>query len=222
MAFSSPDELARLFDVDVVATDPLPARYNVAPSLEIYAIIERDGQRRLGTLRWGLVPHWSSTPKAGPINARAETLDEKPSFRDAFARRRCVIPADGFYEWRTDPATGVKTPYFIRRRDGAPMTFAGLWESWRPADGASEDVRYTCAIVTTGADGFLTDLHPRMPVVLDADGRAMWLDEDTVDTGRLRHLLAPHGAGDLEAHPVDATVNDVRNDGPELITPAGR
>lgn len=220
--FSSPGDLARLFDVDEIATDPLPERYNVAPTLEVYAIIQHRTERRLGTLRWGLVPHWVKDAKTGPINARAETLDEKPSFRDAFARRRCLIPADGFYEWRTDPATEVKTPYFIRRRDGRPMAFAGLWEAWRPSDDPGAAPLYTCAIVTTAADGFLEDLHPRMPVVLDADERSEWLDEDTSDTGRLRHLLAPHGADALEAHPVAPIVNDVRNEGPELISPLRR
>lgn len=224
MVFSSPGDLARLFHVDEVApdvaTEPLPARYNVAPTLEVYAIVEHRGQRRLGTLRWGLVPHWSKEPKAGPINARSETLHEKPSFRDAFARRRCLIPADGFYEWRTDPATEVKTPYFIRRRDGRPLTFAGLWEAWRPPDDPQTGALYTCAIVTTSADGFLQDLHPRMPVVLEGDERGDWLDPGRTDVNGLQHLLVPHGADDLEAYAVAPTVNDVRNDGPELIRPA--
>lgn len=215
--FSTPGDLARLFDVDEVATDPLPERYNVAPTLDVYAIIEHAGERRLGTLRWGLVPGWSSDPRPGPINARAETLDEKPSFREAFSRRRCLVPADGFYEWCTDPTTGVKTPYFIRRRDGAPMTFAGLWESWRPEDDRDGEALYTCAIVTTAADGFLEDLHPRMPVVLDGDERSEWLDEDVRHTADLQHLLQPHGAEAFEAYAVEPMVNDVRNDGPELI-----
>lgn len=215
--FSRPGDLARLFDVDEVATEPLPDRYNVAPTLEVYAVIEHRDERRLGTLRWGLVPHWSRDPKAGPINARAETIAEKPSFRDAFARRRCLIPADGFYEWRTDVATEVKTPYFIRRKDGRPMAFAGLWESWRPPDGG--ETLYTCTIVTTAADGFLSDLHPRMPVVLDGSEIAEWLDAERDDAEGLGHLLVPHGADALEAYPVSAMVNDVRNDGPELIRP---
>ena len=213
--FSAPGDLARLFDVDEVATDPLPDRYNVAPTLEVYAVIEHGGSRRLGTLRWGLVPHWSRTGKSGPINARAETIDEKPSFRDAFARRRCVIPADGFYEWRTDPATGVKTPYYIHRRDGRPMAFAGLWESWRSTDDG--DALYTCTIVTTAADGFLVDLHPRMPVVLDGDEVAEWLYVEREDTDGLGHLLEPHGADALDAHAVSTDVNDVRNDDPRLL-----
>lgn len=216
--FTEREDLARLFEVDAIRTDPLPARYNVAPTLEVYAVVEAlDRERRLGALTWGLVPPWAKEPRPGPINARAETLTERRHFRDAFVRRRCVIPADGFYEWVTDPATGARLPSFIHREDGTPLAFAGLWSTWRPKGGG--DPVSTCAIVTTESAPPVAALHDRMPVMLDADTWDLWLGPDQRDVGRLTALLAPTVPEGLTTRRVGTLVNNVRNEGPELTAP---
>jgi putative SOS response-associated peptidase YedK len=217
--FSEPGDLAALFAVDAIRTDQLPPRYNVAPSQEVYAVAEsREGERRLGTLRWGFVPHWADTPRSGPINARAETLHRKSMFRDAFSRRRCLIPADGFYEWREDPRTGAKIPFYIRREDEVPLAFAGLWSVWRP-DGGEDDALRTCAIVTTDAQGPLRDIHPRMPLILPPDVWDVWLDPHVDDEEKLRPVLTPWLPDTVESLEVSKRVNNARNEGEELIAP---
>jgi len=216
---SSPDRLARFLEVEEIVAPDLGARYNVAPTDEVYAVATGDSRRRLGTFRWGLVPWWADSPAVGSrmINARAETVAERKGFREAFERRRCLIPADGFYEWRKEP-DGRRQPFHIRRRDRQPLAFAGLWERWR--DPADPNRRLaTCAIVTTRANAVVVPVHDRMPVVLPASGWEAWLDPDNHDLATLRGLLAPTADDLLVMTAVQPLVNDVRNDGPELLEP---
>ena len=210
------DALVERFQIDEVRVDDLPASWNVAPTDPVASIVEREGQRRLGTLRWGLVPHWAKNPKdaAKRINARAETVHDNASFRDAFMRHRCLIPADGFYEWQKRP-DGKKQPFFIKPADGAPIVFAGLWAAWR--DPATEEWLRTCTIITTDANERVRPLHNRMPVVLDPDDYATWLDPETDDVIALKALLVPAPDDALEIVAVNPAVNSVRNNGPELL-----
>jgi putative SOS response-associated peptidase YedK len=188
-------------------------RYNVAPGDDVLAVVRRESRPEGALLRWGLVPHWASNPRdlgVTTINARAETVAERPAYRDAFARRRCLIVADGFYEW------SAGTPHWITREDGAPFAFAGLWASWRPpTDDAVEPLR-SCTIVTTAASGPVSALHDRMPVILPADAEEAWLDPDT-PVPALHELLVPSAT--LVARPVSRAVNDARHDAPDCLDP---
>ncbi len=228
---SALSDLADVFEVDEVRTDPLPARYNVAPTLDVYAVAIRGrtdpvkGPRRaLGTFRWGLVPSWAKDASVGSrmINARAEGVDRKPAYRAALERRRCLIPADAFYEWqrrtRSDGSPAGSLPYAIQRRDGQPMAFAGLWEVWRPPAGSDAAPLFTCAIVTTSANDLMAPIHPRMPVVLGPGDWATWLDPASAVTD-VKGLLVPAPSAWFELYPVSTLVNNVRNDGPELLAP---
>jgi putative SOS response-associated peptidase YedK len=221
---SSPDELAAALVVDeVVVDDPPPPRWNVAPTQPIYVVATRrrrgEGERPrrlLGTMRWGLVPSWAQSPAVGSrmINARAETVSAKPAFRNALWRRRCVIPADAWWEWQARP--DGKRPHAIRRGDRRPLAFAGLWEVWRdPADPAVSMLR-TAAIVTTRANATLRPIHDRMPVVLDGAGVDAWLDPDLDDPLTLLHPAPDDG---WECWPVTTRVNAVAHEGPELLEP---
>jgi putative SOS response-associated peptidase YedK len=227
-------DLAEVFEVAEIRTEPLPPRYNVAPTLDVYAVavrgrqdVEKGPRRALGTFRWGLVPSWAKDPSAGSrmINARAETVASKPAYRSALARRRCLIPADAFYEWQRRPEGG-KLPYAIRRRDGRPMAFAGLWEVWRDPSGAPAEpplpprppLLRTCAIVTTAANELMAPIHERIPVVLDPRDWTAWLDPGVGPAGALELLRSPPSEW-FEAYPVGSLVNNVRNDGPELLDP---
>lgn len=216
---STPEDLAAFLDAAVVRTEALDERYNVAPTDPVYAVAERKGERVLGRFTWGLVPHWAKDRKIGSrmINARAETLRSK--FGRAFERRRCLVPADGFYEWQTR-ADGKKQPWFIHRVDGAPMTFAGLWELWRDPEG-SEDAEplQTCTIITTEANEVIAPLHDRMPVVLAPSQWDTWLDRDNHDLDALEALLVPADPRSIELWPVSTRVNSVRNDGADLLEP---
>jgi putative SOS response-associated peptidase YedK len=229
------------FDLDVRGDRQLPLfepRYNIAPTQEILVVRAdpADGRRTALFMRWGLVPSWSKDAKGGTgppmINARAETLAEKPAFRSAVRRRRCLIPADGFYEWQQPPSggRGKKQPYFIHRPDHGPFAFAGLWESWRPAEpspapslkgrGSSKGSLVTiesCTIVTTDANAALRELHDRMPVVLAPGDYGMWLDPNVEDPAALQHLLAPCAEAELVAEPVGTHVNRVANDDPGCV-----
>ncbi len=218
VAASDPDQLAAWFDVDDQRTDELPASYNVAPTMSVYAVSEHANRRYLVSFRWGLVPYWSEDPKAGArmINARMESVAEKPAFRTALRRRRCIIPADGFYEWQTLP-TG-KTPYYIHRADGRPLAFAGLWEAWKSPEG---DWLRTCAIITGTADERLADLHQRMPIVLRSDTWGVWLDRDERRSEAALGLLSQPDTDALTWHAVSSEVNNVRNDHPGLIDAVG-
>ncbi|HSK99607.1 MAG TPA: SOS response-associated peptidase [Rubrobacteraceae bacterium] len=193
----------------------LPASYNVAPTQAVPAILGNDGGRRLETLRWGLIPAWADDPGIGArmINARSETAAEKPSFRRAFRSRRCLIPADGFYEWQKTP--GGKQPYHIHMRDGHPFAFAGLWESWGRE---GEEIR-SCAILTTTANALVGEIHDRMPVILARDAYDVWLDPAS-ESDELAGLLAPYPDEEMETYPVSRFVNSPRNNDPRCIEPA--
>ncbi len=237
LSLSDPEQLAEHFAVDEVRTTPLPPRWNVAPSLDVYAVIERDGTRRLGTLQWGFVPHWTTALKGArtPINARLETVATSKMFASAFAKRRCLLPADGFYEWRTDPDGGPKQPFHLHRPSGEPFAFAGIWTVWRdpattddgsevagdgPRDEPGSDPLFSTAIVTTAATGALADIHERVPVIVP---RGLWQDWLTATPEEAPHLEAAVralGPPDLVAEPISDRVNSVRNDGPELLEPA--
>lgn len=217
-AFFSPHEaVKRVFGVGLPAD--LPPRYNVAPTQPVPAIRESaDGRRELVMLRWGLIPGWAKDPSIGNrmINARAETLGERPAYRRAFRDRRCLVLADGWYEWQATPSG--KQPWFIRRREGEPIAFAGLWESWRdPADGTRTE---SCAIVTRDAPGELARIHGRVPAVIDPAAAQRWLDPGQRDGAAVSDLLTQADAADFEAWPVSRRVNDPHNDGPELVRPA--
>lgn len=219
VSMTDPEGLIRFFTVDDRKADDLPASYNVAPTQEVYGIAEHRGARHLVTFRWGLLPSWAKDRKmmARLINARAESVGTKPAFRTALQRRRCLIPADGFYEWHT-PEGGDKTPHFVHDPGGRPLAFAGLWETWRDPDDTDAPLLRTTTIITTAASGTMTRLYHRMPVVLPPDRWDAWLDRDRTDGEQAEALLRdPIDA--LEHHPVSTDVNNVRNDRPDLIRP---
>ncbi len=223
---SPPDELAKYFDVEQVADKVLEESYNVAPSNDVYVVVETVGIRRLETFHWGLIPFWAKDPSAGNkmINARAEGLAEKNAYKRAFTKRRCIIPADGFYEWKKVPGQKAKQPYFIQRADGEPLAFAGLWEVWRPKDTARDegddgDVIRSCTIITGQPNEKIAEIHDRMPVMLPPDKWAEWLDPENDDLATLGKLLVPAPASLLAVHPVSTAVNNVRSRGAELTAP---
>jgi putative SOS response-associated peptidase YedK len=211
-----------MLDVDQVDAAELPSRWNVAPTQPVYAVLhDRRGARSLTALRWGLIPHWATDARIGSrlINARGETAAQRPAFRDAMRARRAALVFDGFYEWRR-PAPGQKgpaQPFYFHRADGQPLVLAGLWETWR--DGEGRPVQ-TCAIVTTSANATMAPVHHRMPVILSPGSWADWLSPSPMAPHELGETLVPAPDDVLAAHPVAATVNDVRNDGPELVLPA--
>jgi putative SOS response-associated peptidase YedK len=209
---AAPEAMRRLFNFEDVPN--LPPRWNVAPTQAAPVVRETDGVRRLDQLRWGLVPSWSKdmSGAARMINARAETVAEKPAFRAAFRQRRCLVPADGFYEWQ--PRGREKQPFRVTLRDAAPFAFAGLWERWtRPEDG---EVVETYCIITTEAAASIAHIHHRMPVMLDPGDFAAWLDGPF---DRLAALLRPMADARLESHEVSPRVGNVRNDDAGLIEP---
>ena len=214
---SEPEVYADVFRVDRVVTETLPRSYNVAPTDAVYAIAEHEGARLLGSFRWGLLPWWAKDRKmaARNINARAETVALKPAFRESFAARRCIVPADGFYEWQVKPKG--KLPHFIYRADARPLALAGLWARWKDPD-SGERVA-TCAIVTTEPNATLAPIHDRMPVVLPEAAWERWLDPGYDDVAALRALLVPAPAAELALHPVSTLVNKVANNVPECIAP---
>jgi putative SOS response-associated peptidase YedK len=195
---------------------PAPS-WNVAPTDQVYAVAVHEGRRSLGTFRWGLVPWFADSPKVGArhINARAETVATKPVFKDSFARRRCIVPADGFYEWER-MQSGGKLPHFVHAADGSPLALAGLWASWKDASG---ERLTTCSIVTTRPNDLVAPIHDRMPVVLDAQEWERWLDPGFDDSEALISMLNPAPDGVLTEHAVSTLVNDVKNDYPDLIEP---
>ena len=220
---ASPAEVARRFDLEEGATGEALAqrgpRYNIAPGQEVAVVRAAPDAagRVLEWRRWGLVPRWAEDPSIGHrmINARAETAAERPAFREAFRRRRCIVPADSFYEWAGSDRG--RQPYRIARVDGDLFGIAGLFETWR---GAGGEVLDSCTLLTVAANRVVGRLHDRMPVLLEPDAYAAWLDPTLEDRGVLAGLLAPCPDERLTLHPVSARVNDVRNDGPELLDPA--
>ncbi len=218
--------VAETFRVDVPGD--FSPRWNIAPSQAAWAVVQGlDQTRRLAALRWGLVPAWGRDPAASPrpINARAETVADKPSFRGAFRHRRCLVPADGFYEWQARPASGEgvagrgraggKQPFHIRFRDRRPFAIAGLWEAWRPAGGGDEQRTFT--LLTTQASALMAPLHARMPVILPPEAWALWLDPVIEDRTQLEALLVPNEDPALEAHRVSPRVNNARHDAPDCL-----
>jgi putative SOS response-associated peptidase YedK len=215
-------ELAALFGAEDLAESP-GERYNLAPQQLGLVIVERDDLRRaIVPYRWGLVPSWAKDARIGSrlINARAETVATTPAFRASFQKRRCIVPADGFYEWeRVTPE--IRQPNLIRRADGEPMAFAGLWSIWRdPTQPESEPVR-TFSIITTTANATLEPIHDRMPVILPASAWTTWLAPTPPETGELLALLGPAPDDLLERYPVSKRVNNARNEGPDLVVPLG-
>lgn len=219
VSVSSPTLVAERFDVKEQAVETHEANYNVTPRTEIYVVRERaEHGRQLRLLRWGLVPSWAKDVKIGDrmINARAETLAEKPAFRKLLLTHRCIIPADGFYEWKR--TSGAKQPMFIHRRDGEPLAFAGLWAAWKDrADPDAEWLR-TCTIITTRANAAIEPIHDRMPVVLPESSWDRWLDPEYRDLDLVTALLVPDRAEELETYAVSDAVNRPVNNGPELVT----
>ena len=209
-------ELAEIFGAEPLADDP-GGRYNVAPTDEAMVVVQREDRRAVTGYRWGLIPHWAENAKVGSrmFNARAETLTTSPAFREAFRRRRCLVPVDSFYEWKREGT--VRQPYRVLRTDRRPLALAGLWAGWK--DPATETVRRTFTIVTTTPNAALRDLHDRMPVVVEEDAWDRWLDAHGADPGELLGLLVPDERVALEIYPVVREVNDVRRDGPSLIQP---
>ncbi|MEU0394312.1 SOS response-associated peptidase [Streptomyces sp. NPDC006208] len=249
-----PEDLVGLFEVEKwEPQETLAPDWNVAPTKEVHAILERPLKdaddrrpvRQLRTLKWGLVPSWAKSPEGGArmINARAETLHEKPSFRKPFVSRRCILPADGYYEW----VTGVeerelevegkkkrprKQPYFVTPSDGSVFAMAGLYEFWRDRtlpEGHPQAWWVTCSVITTEAESgplgvapadgpsSLADIHPRMPLMLTPDRWDAWLDPARTDPEELRSMLEPPEGGLMRAYPVTTAVSNVRNNGPELL-----
>ncbi|WP_028642493.1 SOS response-associated peptidase [Nocardioides sp. URHA0020] len=230
-----PEDLLDEFDiVESRIQDALEADYNVAPTKEVYAVVERPPskesaeppERQLRVLTWGLVPSWAKEPSIGNrmINARMETVAEKPAYKRAFAKRRCLLPADGYFEWYpTEALTAAgkprKQPFFIRPQDHGVLAMAGLYEIWRDPDRTEDDpdrFRWTCTIITTQAEDSVGHIHDRMPLMVERDRWAAWLDPRV---GGDTDLLVPAAPGRLEAFPVSTLVSNVRNNGPELVEP---
>jgi putative SOS response-associated peptidase YedK len=222
---SPPDELAKYFGAEQ-PDGGLEPNFNVAPTSEVYVVRADDGHRQLGSMRWGLVPFWAKDLKIGSkmINARAETVAEKPAFRKAYQTRRCLIPADGFYEWAKVDGQKAKQPYFIHRADGEPVVFGGLWERWKPRleDGKTidedADVIETCTILTTTPNREMTAIHNRMPVLVPPSVWDDWLSPES-EMELIGSLLKPAPDDLLELIPVTTAVNNVRNKGEHLIEP---
>lgn len=206
------EELVDYFAIEEVQATVTP-RYNLAPTQPVVAVLQRD-RRVLELLNWGLVPSWSRDPSGGSraINARVETLTTKPTFRNAFQHRRCVVLASGLFEWRREGQTRI--PMFIRPADGRPLGLAGLWEEWTPTEG--EPLR-TCTIITVAANPFLARIHDRMPAILEPAAVSRWLDLKAAGAEPLLELLRPYAADDLVAHPVSSRVNQVTYDQPDCV-----
>ncbi len=242
-----PEDLVEEFEIaDSRVTAPLEPDYNVAPTKEVYAVVERapkpddeapqdqpvDAVRQLRVLRWGLIPSWAKDPTIGNrmINARMETVAEKPAFRRAFSSRRCLLPADGYFEWypteqKTKAGKPLKQPFFITPKDGGVLAMAGLYEIWRDPTRDDDDpdrFRWTCTVLTTQAEDAVGHIHDRMPLMVDRERWGDWLDPHPgrkVPTEDLLGLLTPAAPGQLDAFPVATLVNNVRNNGPELLDP---
>jgi putative SOS response-associated peptidase YedK len=210
---SPADQLAAYFGAELGET-LLPESFNVAPTNDIYAVVESpDGERRLETFHWGLVPVWSKDVKTGlkMINARAENVAASGAFKHAFRKRRCIIPADGFYEWKTRPGQKRKQPYYIHRLDGEPLAFAGLWETWRDKNaGPDAPWLHSCTIITTTANATMEPIHNRMPVMLPPSAWREWLSPGNDNLVTLGELLVPAPNNLLTMHTVSTDVNNVR------------
>jgi putative SOS response-associated peptidase YedK len=211
---TAPEAMRRLFRY--FEQPNFPARYNVAPTQPIPIVRLAEGQRHFALVRWGLLPSWVKDPKAFTllINARGESVNDKPAFRNAMKYRRCLIPADGFFEWKAEGKS--KRPYFVHRKDRAPFAFAGLWENWMGPNGEEME---TAAIVTTGASASISHIHHRMPVMLEPEQFDMWLDTKNVDAQMATALIAPLPDDKVAAHEISNRVNRVVNDTPDVLEP---
>ncbi|RLQ90428.1 SOS response-associated peptidase [Planomicrobium sp. Y74] len=204
------------FDIDQASfdEDEYEPSYNIAPSQQVAAVVSDGNKNRLGRLKWGLIPPWAKDTKIGykMINARSETAAEKPSYRNAFKKKRCLVVADSFYEWRKEE-TG-KTPMLIKMKSGEPFAFAALWESWESPEG---DTVHSCSILTTKPNEIMASIHDRMPVILSKEAEKIWLDPNVQDFELLESLLKPYDDGELEAYEVSDEVNSPKNNNPALI-----
>ncbi len=213
---STTEQLAQNFNLNpnhLAAMPPSVPRYNIAPSQPVAAIRLTHGQPELTFFRWGLIPSWAKEIKMSQINARSETVAEKPFFRAAFKRRRCIIPADGFYEWQR--TTSGKQPMYIYAANKKPLALAGLWEMWSSPDG---DVLQSCTILTTRPNEMMAQIHNRMPVILESEDYDEWLNPGE-HPDRAMHLFRPYPAAKMAAHPVSTFVNSPRNDNAQCIAP---
>ncbi len=209
---TSPKTLVKQFKVSEVPS--IEARYNIAPTQNILAVQETPDGREMKWLKWGLVPSWAKDASMGArlINARSETVTEKPAFREAFKHRRCLIPSDGFYEWqRTE---GMKQPFFFQLKDEQPFGFAGLWDRWTGEDGK---VIESCTILTTTANKVLAPVHDRMPVIVHPEDYELWLDDDVRKQELLKDVLQPYPADEMTSYPVSTSINNPREQGARLI-----
>ncbi len=231
---NQPDQVAAFFGADA-AVETLGENYNVAPTHDIYGVVENaDGERRLEAFHWGLVPSWAKDRKIASkmINARSETLAEKPAFKGLFKKKRLLIPMDGFYEWKAGSPDGplnakgkpIKQPMFIHRRDDQPMAVAGLWSAWKDPEALPEQIEagenwlHSATIVTTAANETMRAVHDRMPVVVPQDRWAAWLDPANDDLESLATIFVPYDDDSLTMHAVSTDVNNVRNNGADLLT----
>ena len=198
-----------IINFDEADLPTLPPRYNIAPTQDVLTVVERDNSREARLLQWGLIPFWSKEPK-GIINARVETIAEKASFNESFQKRRCLIFADGFYEW--ERSGKISQPYYFQLMDGQPFAFAGVWDKWR----ANNGVITSCAIITTKANELLSTIHTRMPVILPPELYEFWLNEDSREP-ELKEILLPFPASEMTSHAVSYEVNNVNNEGEHLL-----
>lgn len=228
-----PDQLARYFGAESVVearkspdSEEFVGNFNVAPTQGVFTVYETQGERWLDTFHWGLVPFWAKDPKIGSrmINARAETIAEKNSFKRSFAKKRCIIPADGFYEWKSVEGQKRKQPMYLTTIDESPFAFAGLWEVWKDTNTLDQDGEplelYSCTIITGEPNEKVADVHDRMPVMLPPDAWDTWLDRDNHDVEALQELLVPAPAELIQLRMVSTDVNNVRNNNPSLIDEA--
>jgi putative SOS response-associated peptidase YedK len=202
---------AKFYGVPASQLPLLVPRYNIAPSQDVPVIVEHGGERELALLQWGLVPSWSKEPK-GFINARAETLQDKPSFSESFQRRRCLIPADGFFEWAR--AGRSKQPYYFQMKDESPFAFAGIWDRWQRND----RIITSCSIITTTPNELLATIHDRMPVILTDEAQEIWLREDA-KSAALKELFVPLPGSEMKSFPVSSRVNRPQVDDAQLVEP---
>lgn len=213
----SPELLAEIFGITILGD--LPQRFNVAPTQQVLAIRATDQGRQAAFLRWGLIPSWAKDPAIGSrmINARCESVHEKPAFRHAIRYRRCIIPAGGFYEWLEEG--GKKHPRYVRLKHDALMAFAGIWDHWKDPEG---HIIETCSILTTSSNELIQPLHDRMPVILRPEQYDLWLDPATTDPEKLKPLYHPFPSELMEMYPVSTFVNSPRNNSPDCVKPIHR
>ncbi len=212
--FSHLEVLREYFTIDDFNFDLAPS-YNVSPEDQIAVIVETEGRRILQTMKWGLIPFWSKTSKMeySTINARGETLEVRPTFRYSFKNRRCIIPVDGFYEWKGP--RGIKTPYYFHSKNNEPLAFAGLFDIWK----SEEQTINSTTIVTTCANDLVMKIHDRMPLILNKSEQELWLNNNTEDLDSIRELMTPYRGDDLESYAVSTYVNDPSNEGSQCIEP---